>query len=154
MASPSMRTAWFKLHTAKQAGLIFHSDRGRRYANKYFRDVRIWYGIQSSMGSKGDCLNNDSSQNAVRLAKGGAAGRVTLSHPAQGGGLNRWVAALPQPNTTARDASLDQPDPIRVKLVCGSSHASRSVARLRYMNFRGEVKLSGIGLLGGFTALF
>ena len=51
----ALRMAWFKRHPSKHAGLIFHSDRGRQYASKDFRDVLTEYGITSSMSRKGNC---------------------------------------------------------------------------------------------------
>ena len=58
----ALRMAWFKRHPAKQAGLIFHSDRGSQYASKDFRDVLIEYGITSSMSRKGNCWDNACSE--------------------------------------------------------------------------------------------
>jgi putative transposase len=58
----ALRMAWFKRHPAKQAGLIFHSDRGSQYASKDFRDVLTEYGITSSMSRKGDCWDNACSE--------------------------------------------------------------------------------------------
>ena len=40
----ALRMAWFKRHPSKQAGLIFHSDRGSKYASEDFRDVQNEYG--------------------------------------------------------------------------------------------------------------
>jgi transposase InsO family protein len=51
----ALRMAWFKRHPSKQAGLIFHSDRGSQYASQDFRDVLTEYGIQASMSRKGNC---------------------------------------------------------------------------------------------------
>ena len=47
--------AWFKRHPSKQAGLMFHSERGSQYASKDFRDVLKEYGISSSMSRRGNC---------------------------------------------------------------------------------------------------
>ena len=58
----ALRMAWFKRHPAKQAGLIFHSDRGSQYASKDFRDVLTEYGITSSMSRKGNCSDNACSE--------------------------------------------------------------------------------------------
>jgi putative transposase len=58
----ALRMAWFKRHPAKQAGLIFHSDRGSRYASKGLRDVLTEYGITSSMSRKGNCWDNACSE--------------------------------------------------------------------------------------------
>ena len=58
----ALRMAWFKRHPRKQAGLIFHSDRGSQYASKDFRDVLSEYGITSSMSRKGNCWDNACSE--------------------------------------------------------------------------------------------
>ena len=58
----ALRMAWFKRHPAKQAGLIFHSDRGSQYASKDFRDALTEYGITSSMSRKGNCWDNACSE--------------------------------------------------------------------------------------------
>ncbi len=58
----ALRMAWFKRHPGKQAGLIFHSDRGSQYASKDFRDVLIEYGITGSMSRRGDCWDNACSE--------------------------------------------------------------------------------------------
>jgi transposase InsO family protein len=58
----ALRMAWFKRHPSKQAGLIFHSDRGSQYASNDFRDVLKEYGITSSMSRKGDCWDNACSE--------------------------------------------------------------------------------------------
>ncbi len=58
----ALRMAWFKRHPDKQAGLIFHSDRGSQYASRDFRDVLIEYGIASSMSRKGNCWDNACSE--------------------------------------------------------------------------------------------
>jgi putative transposase len=44
----------------KQAGLIFHSDRGSQYASKDFTDVLTEYGITSSMSRRGNCWDTQS----------------------------------------------------------------------------------------------
>ena len=54
--------AWFKRHPSKQAGLMFHSDRGSQYASKDFRDVLKGYGITSSMSRRGNCWDNACSE--------------------------------------------------------------------------------------------
>ena len=47
-------------HLNKQAGLIFHSDRGSQYASHDFRDVLAEYGITSSMSRRGNCWDTQS----------------------------------------------------------------------------------------------
>ena len=51
----ALRMAWFKRHPDKQAGLIFHSDRGSQYASENFRTVLNGYGITASMSRRGNC---------------------------------------------------------------------------------------------------
>ena len=58
----ALRMAWFKRHPGKQAGLMFHSDRGSQYASKDFRDVLKDYGITSSMSRRGNCWDNACSE--------------------------------------------------------------------------------------------
>ena len=58
----ALRMAWFKRHPAKDAGLIFHSDRGSQYASKDFRDVLADYGITASMSRRGNCWDNACSE--------------------------------------------------------------------------------------------
>ena len=58
----ALRMAWFKRHPGKQAGLIFHSDRGSQYANQDFRDALEAYGITSSMSRRGNCWDNACSE--------------------------------------------------------------------------------------------
>ena len=58
----ALRMAWFKRHPAKQAGLLFHSDRGSQYASEDFRDVLTEYGITSSMSRRGNCWDNACSE--------------------------------------------------------------------------------------------
>ena len=56
----ALRMAWFKRHPSKQAGLMFHSDRGSQYASKDFRDVLTEYGITASMSRRGNCWDTQS----------------------------------------------------------------------------------------------
>ena len=58
----ALRMAWFKRHPAKQAGVIFHSDRGSQYASKDYRDALAEYGITASMSRRGDCWDNACSE--------------------------------------------------------------------------------------------
>ena len=58
----ALRMAWFKRHPGKQAGLIFHSDRGSQYASQDFRDVLKEYAITSSMSRRGNCWDNACSE--------------------------------------------------------------------------------------------
>lgn len=58
----ALRMAWFKRHPDKQAGLIFHSDRGSQYASGDFTDVLKEYGINASMSRRGNCWDNACSE--------------------------------------------------------------------------------------------
>ena len=58
----ALRMAWFRRHPGKQAGLMFHSDRGSQYASVAFRDVLKEYGINSSMSRRGNCWDNACSE--------------------------------------------------------------------------------------------
>jgi transposase InsO family protein len=51
----ALRMAWFKRHPGKQAGLVFHSDRGSQYASKDYRGLPKDYGVASSMSRRGNC---------------------------------------------------------------------------------------------------
>jgi transposase InsO family protein len=58
----ALRMAWFKRHPGKQAGLLFHSDRGSQYASEDFRTVLKDYGISASMSRRGNCWDNACSE--------------------------------------------------------------------------------------------
>jgi transposase InsO family protein len=58
----ALRMAWFKRHPGKDAGLIFHSDRGSQYASDDFRNVLTDYGITASMSRRGNCWDNACSE--------------------------------------------------------------------------------------------
>ncbi len=58
----SLHMAWFKRHPGKQAGLIFHIDRGSQYASKDFREVPKEYNIISAMSRRGNCWDNACSE--------------------------------------------------------------------------------------------
>jgi putative transposase len=58
----ALRMAWFRRHPAKDAGLIFHSDRGSQYASKDFRDTLKEYDITPSMSRRGNCWDNACSE--------------------------------------------------------------------------------------------
>ena len=81
IAIDALRMAWFKRHPSKQAGVIFHSDRGSQYASHDFRDVLKEYGITSSMSRRGNCWDNACSETLFGSLKLGAAARATLRNP-------------------------------------------------------------------------
>ncbi|QNP49232.1 IS3 family transposase [Diaphorobacter aerolatus] len=58
----ALRMAWFKRHPDKNAGLIFHSDRGSQYASEDFRQVLTEYGITASMSRRANCWDNACSE--------------------------------------------------------------------------------------------
>lgn len=77
----ALRMAWFKRHPAKDAGLIFHGDRGSQYASKDFRNVLNDYGITASMSRRSNCRERQClQQNAVRLTEGGTVARSMLDY--------------------------------------------------------------------------
>jgi transposase InsO family protein len=58
----ALEMAWFKRNPGKQAGLIFHSDRGSQYASEDFAKVLKHCSITPSMSSKGNCWDNACSE--------------------------------------------------------------------------------------------
>ena len=81
-------------------------------------------------------------RDAVRVVEGGAAARPTLRGAAPGKGRSCRLAALVQPDPTALDAGLRQPDAVRARLACGSSQKSQFVTRLWGTDSRGKVRTS------------
>lgn len=62
IAIDALRMAWFKRHPGRQAGLIFHSDRGSQYASEDFRRALCEYGMTASMSRRGNCWDNACSE--------------------------------------------------------------------------------------------
>jgi transposase InsO family protein len=62
--TPVWRQLWAQGRRApgKQAGLIFHSDRGSQYAREDFAKVLEHYSITPSMSRKGNCWDNACSE--------------------------------------------------------------------------------------------
>jgi len=58
----ALEMAWFQRNPSKQAGLIFHSDRGSQYASEDFRKVLEHCSITPSMSRKGNCWDNACSE--------------------------------------------------------------------------------------------
>ena len=58
----ALRMAWIKRHPDRHAGLVFHSDRGSRYASDDFRAVLNGYGIAASMSRRSNCWDNACSE--------------------------------------------------------------------------------------------
>jgi transposase InsO family protein len=58
----ALRMAWLGRNPGKQAGLIFHSDRGSQYASEDFRKVLEHCSITPSMSRKGNCWDNACSE--------------------------------------------------------------------------------------------
>jgi len=54
--------AWFGRNPGRQAGLIFHSDRGSQYASDDFSQLLKRHGIVPSMSRKGNCWDNACSE--------------------------------------------------------------------------------------------
>jgi transposase InsO family protein len=58
----ALEMAWFKRNPGKEAGLIFHSDRGSQYASDDFTEMLKDHGITPSMSRKGNCWDNACSE--------------------------------------------------------------------------------------------
>jgi transposase InsO family protein len=58
----ALEVAWFQRNPSKQAGLIFHSDRGSQYSSDDFRKVLEHCSITPSMSRKGNCWDNACSE--------------------------------------------------------------------------------------------
>jgi putative transposase len=58
----ALEMAWFQRNPSKQAGLIFHSDRGSQYSSDDFRKVLEHCSITPSMSRKGNCWDNACSE--------------------------------------------------------------------------------------------
>jgi transposase InsO family protein len=58
----ALSMAWLGRNPGKQAGLIFHSDRGSQYASEDFRKVLEHCSITPSMSRKGNCWDNACSE--------------------------------------------------------------------------------------------
>jgi putative transposase len=58
----ALEMAWFQRSPGKDAGLIFHSDRGSQYAGHEFNQVLNECGIKPSMSRKGNCWDNACSE--------------------------------------------------------------------------------------------
>jgi len=54
----ALEMAWYQRCPGKQAGLIFHSDRGSQYASEDFGKVLEHCAITPSMSRKGNCWDN------------------------------------------------------------------------------------------------
>jgi transposase InsO family protein len=58
----ALEMAWLGRNPGKQAGLIFHSDRGSQYASGDFSELLKEHGITPSMSRKGNCWDNACSE--------------------------------------------------------------------------------------------
>ena len=58
----ALQMAWLARNPGKQAGLLFHSDRGSQYASEDFGQTLKEHGITPSMSRKGDCWDNACSE--------------------------------------------------------------------------------------------
>ena len=58
----ALEMAWFQRSPGKDAGLIFHSDRGSQYAGHEFNQALNECGITPSMSRKGNCWDNACSE--------------------------------------------------------------------------------------------
>jgi putative transposase len=58
----ALEMAWFARHPGKNAGLLFHSDRGSQYASDDFGKILKQHGITPSMSRKCNCWDNACSE--------------------------------------------------------------------------------------------
>jgi transposase InsO family protein len=58
----ALEMAWHQRRPGKEAGLIFHSDRGSQYASEDFNKVLTGRAITPSMSRKGNCWDNACSE--------------------------------------------------------------------------------------------
>jgi putative transposase len=58
----ALEMAWYQRSPGKQAGLIFHSDRGSQYASEDYAKVLEHCAITPSMSRKGNCWDNACSE--------------------------------------------------------------------------------------------
>ncbi len=58
----ALEMAWYQRSPDKDAGLIFHSDRGSQYASHEFNEMLNECGITPSMSRKGNCWDNACSE--------------------------------------------------------------------------------------------
>jgi transposase InsO family protein len=58
----ALEMAWFARNPGKNAGLLFHSDRGSQYASDDFGKILKQHGITPSMSRKGNCWDNACSE--------------------------------------------------------------------------------------------
>lgn len=52
-----------------KAGMLFHSDRGRQYCTKAFRDLLEYHKIEQSMSRKGNCWDNAPAESFFKSLK-------------------------------------------------------------------------------------
>ncbi len=138
----ALRMAWFKRHPGKQAGLIFHSDRGSQYASHDFRDVLKEYGITSSMSRRGNCWDNACSETLFGSLKVERlhGQRFETRRQAKDETI-AWLLWYNQ-HPAALDAGLCQPDAVRAKLACGSAQTSQRMTSAMGYGFQGQGQTS------------
>ena len=107
----ALRMAWFKRHPSKQAGLIFHSDRGSQYASQDFRDVLDGVRHHQLDEPARQLLGQRLQRDAVRVAEGGAAARAALRDPRQA--KDETIAWLLWYNRTRLHSTLAYVSPMR-----------------------------------------
>ena len=65
----ALRMAWFKRHPSKQAGLIFHSDRGSQYAIDQYRKLLKEFGFRGLRRSAGNPHHDAQAESSMRAIK-------------------------------------------------------------------------------------
>jgi putative transposase len=58
----ALEMAWFERSPDRNAGPIFHSDRGSQYASREFSGLLVECSITASMSRKGNCWDNAPSE--------------------------------------------------------------------------------------------
>lgn len=58
----AFQMAWLQRQPGRNAGLIFHSDRGSQYASQSFQQLLRQCGVPGSMSRKGNCWDNACSE--------------------------------------------------------------------------------------------
>ena len=65
----TLRMAWFRRQPGKQAGMIFHRNRGNQYTSRDFTELLKEYDITASMSRRGNCWDNACSETLFGLLK-------------------------------------------------------------------------------------
>ena len=115
-----------------------------RAAGALFRPCSAVFGVPPGVPSERKKWGFEkpiSQRDAVRVVEGGATSLPTLRDAALSQGQSCRLFALGQPDPTALDAGLRQPDTVSTIPACCAGHASQFVIRLLTTVSRGKVSL-------------